>query len=257
MIDVSEEGFATEVLDRSETMPVVVDFWAGWCGPCRALGPVLEEATKDRAVVLAKVDAEACPNLAAYYQVHGIPAVKVFRRREVVAQFVGARPAAYVAGFLDDLAPPELEELVAAGDEASLRRAVELDRRRADAAVALAEILHRRGEDAEALAVLKPAGGGFRADGLAARIRLEAAEDSELTAAFGALDAGETERGLDLLLDVLARTGDGEDSGAGGDPAAGPPAAEVRRAVVSVLDGLGFGHPLAAELRRRVAKPAS
>ncbi|MCA1689642.1 MAG: hypothetical protein LC720_04130, partial [Actinobacteria bacterium] len=154
-----------------------------------------------------------------------------------------ARSPVWVGRFLDALGPSEIDELVAAGDEASLRRAVELDPRRSDAAVALAELLHRRGEDDAALEILKPTGGGFRADGLAARIRLGLVGDPEVTEAFRALDAGETERGLDLLVQVLARSPDYE--------------AEVRRAIVSVLDGLGFGHPLVAELRPRVTEAST
>jgi putative thioredoxin len=116
-VDVTDATFQADVIERSAEQPVVVDFWADWCGPCKMLTPVLEEETAKRnGVVLAKVDVDANPDVAARYDVRGIPAVKAFRNGQVVSEFVGAQPRAAVESFLDELTkPPVVESLE--GDE--------------------------------------------------------------------------------------------------------------------------------------------
>jgi putative thioredoxin len=165
VIDVTEQDFQQQVIERSRTTPVVVDFWAEWCGPCRALGPVLERAADAREgdVVLAKLDTDANPEIARSFGIQGIPAVKAFKDGVVVDEFVGVQPPAAVERFFDGLTPSEADRLVEAGDEASLRRALELQPGREDAVMALALLLRARGDDDDALAVLENSAGGFQA----------------------------------------------------------------------------------------------
>lgn len=235
--DVGEQDFAQQVIERSKEVPVVVDFWAAWCGPCRALTPVLEKAVSARNgdVELAKVDTDANPRLSQAFGIQGIPAVKAFKDGKVVDEFTGAQPPARVERFLDGLVPSEAERLIAAGGEENLRRALELDPARTEAAVALARLLAGRGEREAALEVLgkRP---GFAAEGLRARLELE----GDHPEAFAALDAGDAERALDLLIEAIAEAdGDRRDL--------------LRQAVVGVLDDLGVEHPVAREARRRLA----
>jgi putative thioredoxin len=241
VIDVTEQDFEREVIERSRTVPVVVDFWAEWCAPCRMLGPALEKAAAAREgeVVLAKLDTDANQNLARAFQIQGIPAVKAFKDGRVVDEFVGALPPAQVERFFDGLVPSEADSLVVEGDEPALRRALELEPGRADAAVPLARMLHARGQSDEALQTLTNVTGSFAADGLAARIRLEADDDVDLADAFAALDAGDHERGVDALIEALPEADGHKD--------------DVRRVVVGVLDELGVEHPLARDARRRLA----
>jgi putative thioredoxin len=166
----------------------------------------------------------------------------------VVEEFVGAQPRDVVERFFAGLLPSEADALVRAGSEHDLRRALELEPRRADAAVALARMLLARGERNEALELLSNVSGSFQADGLAARIRLQhgggppgevAENDDQLIEAFAALDRGELAPALQRLLDAL--------------PAADGRRDDIRRVIVGELDTLGHQHPLARETRRRLA----
>jgi putative thioredoxin len=121
-MDVTTDTFEQDVVARSASVPVVVDFWAEWCGPCKVLTPVLEKAVEERdGIVLAKVDTDANPELADRFSVRGIPNVKAFRNGQVVDEFTGALPAAAVEEFLDRLTGPAaserlLEELTESGE---------------------------------------------------------------------------------------------------------------------------------------------
>ena len=233
-IETTDATFERDVIERSYEQPVVVDFWAEWCGPCRMLGPIIEKAVDKRdGVELVKIDTDANPRVSQAFGIQSIPAVKAFKDGKVVDEFVGALPPAQVERFLDGIVPSEADALVESGSEADLRRALELEPGRVDATVALARMVDRE----EALALLSNVS-GFAADGLAARLRLS--EDASLASAFEAIDRGDVEAGLDTLIAAIAAS-------------EGERREDLRRAVVGVLDTLGVEHPVARESRRKLA----
>ena len=211
-MDVVDATFEAEVMARSEQVPVVVDLWAPWCGPCKSLGPILERviAGSGGRVVLAKVNIDENPGVAQAFGVQSIPAVFAIHHREVVGSFVGAQGEDAVNEFVTKLVPDdevdELEQLVAAGDEESLRAALESRPDHPAAVCALAVLLVERGGDgdrAEAIALLDRVPETSETRRIAAMSRVDAVGDVEVELAGlleQVLDDDEArQRYLDLL----------------------------------------------------------
>jgi putative thioredoxin len=230
MTDVTDATFQTAVLDRSKDVPVVVDLWAEWCGPCRTLGPIIERVVAETggAVELAKVDVDSNPGVSRAFAVQSIPAVYAISGGQVVDSFIGALPEQAVREFVARLVPTESEadRLVAKGDEASFRQALELQHDHPAAVLGLAELLAGRGGGDEALELLTriPESAESRRVAALARLGDEAAAGS-----------GETEARLDALLD---RVKDDE---------------EARREFVDLLEMLGADDPRTPAYRKALA----
>lgn len=229
-IDVTEATFQTAVLDTSHEVPVVVDLWAEWCGPCKTLGPILEkviDATGGK-VVLAKVDVDANPGLSQAFKVQSIPAVYAMKDGQVVDGFMGAYPEAAVQEFVDKLLPTEKEnavvDLLAAGDEASLRTALAMEPANEDVIVALGELLVADGRGDEALQLLERIPGSDRTRKVAAAARMGDTPDDEHTAKLDAL---------------LERVKDDE---------------EARQQYVDLLELMGAEDPRTGEYRKKLTQ---
>jgi putative thioredoxin len=228
--DVTDATFGTAVMERSMTVPVVVDLWAEWCGPCKTLGPILEKVIGETsgAVELAKVDTDTNPQVAQAFNVQSIPAVFAIDKGKIVDQFVGAVPESTVRAFIEKLAPgaSQVDQLVDAGDEASLRAALELDATNVDAAVALGDLLRRNDQLDEADAVLKPFENTVAAKTILARIRLQRSGVS--------LD-GDLDLTLEHLLEQSSSASSAKDS------------------LLEILDALGPEDPRYVSYRRKLA----
>jgi putative thioredoxin len=233
-MDVTDESFQTAVIARSDAVPVIVDLWAPWCGPCTTLGPMLERAVAATggAVELAKVNVDDNPQIAQAFGVQSIPAVFALSGGKVVDQFIGALPEAQVVEFVNKLTPQasEADQLAAAGDEASLRRALELEPDHREATETLARLLLDRGDTADVLALLARIPESPASRALAAEARL--AEQGVDVSGAG---AGDIEDRLNGLLD---RVRDDE---------------AARQEFIDLLETLGPEDPRTNAFRRSLA----
>lgn len=268
--DIDQTQFGQAVLQRSHEVAVVVDFWAEWCQPCKALGPILERVAADHAdrLDLVKVDIDANPELASQFGVQSIPFVLAFKDGQPVANFTGAIPEASVRAWVDQLLPTEIDllaerarDLAFDGDEAAAealyREALDQMPDHQDAATSLASILIARGETDEALIVLGRLPRTVEVERLEAAARVTAAQgtdvgdierrlaaspgDHDLRIELGqALAArGEYEPALDHLLAVVRDGGDARD--------------DARQRMIDVFGLLGSDHPLTTSYRRALA----
>jgi putative thioredoxin len=229
MTDVTDATFQTAVLDRSKEVPVVVDLWAPWCGPCRQLGPIIEKVVGDTEgkVDLVKVNVDENPQISQAFQVQSIPAVYAIKDGAVVDNFIGAQGEAQVKAFVDGLLPSEEEDavaaLVAAGDEASLQQALALAPDDERAVIALADLWVTAGRNDEALELLT---------------RLPESADTRRVAArarTGEVDTSDVTGRLDALLD---RVKDDD---------------EARQQFVDLLELPGPDDPRTAEYRKQLS----
>ncbi|NNC43226.1 MAG: thioredoxin [Acidimicrobiia bacterium] len=270
IVDVNASDFPREVLQASHERPVVVDFWAEWCGPCKTLGPILERLAVeyDGAFRLVKIDVDANQALAQQFGVQGIPFVMAFSGGQPVAEFTGAIPESQVRAWLDPLLPNELDDLVERGRDALLEgddpRAEEAFRAvlaqqsdHQEAGTSLAQMLIAAGKIDEALDVLAPMSATTEVERLRAAARLSENRDQDVSSLAKELEGNpqddakrvelaqalagraEYEPALDHLLKVVR----------GG----GPERENARQAMIDIFGVLGVEHPLVLTYRRQLA----
>ncbi|MCP4965383.1 MAG: thioredoxin [bacterium] len=268
--DVSSADFQQAVLQKSHEVPVVVDFWAEWCGPCKTLGPTLEELTAEGggAFVLAKVDVDSNQELAAQFNVQGIPTVIGFRNGVPVDQFTGALPENAISEWLGNLLPSEIDIVVDQARDAAIAGNLETAERlfravleeqpdHLDAGTGLAALLMASDRQDEALQLLDRLPETAEVGRLRSAARLRASGASDLTEITQRLEAApeddririelalaqagraDYEPALEQLMDVIRSGGSSKE--------------DARVAVIDIFDVLGDGHPLTTTYRRQLA----
>jgi putative thioredoxin len=276
VIEITDQTFEKEVLDRSKSVPVVVDFWAPWCGPCRIIGPVLEKLAReaDGAWILAKLNTDENQLVAQAFQITGIPTVIAFKNGQMVDEFVGALPEAQIREFVERLRPNEIELMTAEGEtsrnagrsdaaEAAFKKALELDRDHGPALLGLARLRADQGRTADALGLVDMITPGtperVEGDQLAARLRISAGTavdeaalearigsnpddlEARYTLAQGLAAAGRYEPAFEQYLEIVRRDrAFREDAG--------------RRAMVDLFQVLGAEHPLTEQYRSELGR---
>jgi putative thioredoxin len=276
-IDVNEEDFEAAVLEQSKQVPVLVDFWAEWCGPCKVLGPVLERLAEEYAgaFIVAKVNVDESPSLAAAFRIQGIPAVKLFKDGDLASEFTGALPEPMVREFLAKLLPSAAdkraqeaaaleEEGKAAEAKAMYESILESDANHAPSLLGLARLAMNAGENDAALdfldsisaaanerkeaerlmARLRLHGGAAEQDLDALRARVEAEpENLEARLALAQALAGREkyQEALAEFLEIVKTDRTFQDDAA-------------RKAILQIFEVLGSDDPLTDQYRAELAK---
>jgi putative thioredoxin len=275
-VDVNEQNFQREVVERSNTVPIVIDFWAPWCGPCRVLGPVLERLAGELAgkFVLAKVNVDENPQLAASFGAQSIPLVVAVRDGKIIGDFVGALPEPAIREHLAAWLPSQAEDFTTRAEsamqlgngaeaDALLQQALDLDPRAERALFLQAQRLADQNRDDEAVALLERIGPGSpveqEVDRLAAALRIRRAGGGDTSALRARVEnnsddldarfelaqleaaSGKYEAALEQYLEIIKRDRTYRDDGA-------------RKAMLDVFDLLGGGNELTDRYRSELAK---
>jgi putative thioredoxin len=257
VVDVTDQTFGTAVLEESMRRPVIVDFWAEWCGPCKTIGPVLERLANEKqgAFLLAKLDVDANQQTAGMFGIQSIPAVKAFRNARLIEEFIGSIPESSIRQFIDAVVPTEADLIAAEGEMAEMQgrpdeaerlfnTALGTDPKNLRAQLGLARLAATRGELEKARSMLTPLRPNPDAERLLAAIDIsewgqEAPVNPELAGPMRDAAEGRFAPALERFLQIVMAGGDGRDS--------------AREAMLKIFSILGDQDPLTQEYRRKLA----